>query len=74
MTIDTIAERYGILPSQVMNKATTFDLWVCETAIGYRNALHDRELGRNKPVDPNSYSQDDLMQILEETRGQSQNQ
>lgn len=67
--VDTMAERYGILPSEVMSRATTFDLFVCDTAIGYRNYQTDKAHGRNTGVyKPESYSQDELMSIL---RGES---
>lgn len=63
-----MAERYGILPSEVMNRATTFDLFVCDTAIGYRNYLTDKANGKATIYRPESYSQDELMSIL---RGES---
>lgn len=67
--VDTMAERYGILPSEVMSRATTFDLFVCDTAIGYRNYQTDKAHGRSTEVyKPESYSQDELMSIL---RGES---
>jgi len=64
-----MAERYGMLPSEVMSRATTFDLFVCDTAIGYRNYQNDKASGRSTEVyKPESYSQDELMSIL---RGES---
>jgi hypothetical protein len=67
--VDTMAERYGMLPSTVMASATTFDLFVCDTAIGYRNYLNDKASGRNTGIyKPESYQQDELISIL---RGES---
>lgn len=71
MLIDTMAERYGMLPSEVMTKATTFDVFVTDTAIGYRNYIQDKANGKNTEYNPSDYSQDDLMTILKETRGES---
>ncbi len=62
--IDTMAERYGMLPSQVMAKANTFDIFVADTAIGYRNYLTDKANGRANSYNAESYSQDDLLNIL----------
>lgn len=64
MLIDTIAERYGRLPSEVMHNATTFDIFVVDTAIGYRNYLQEKAQGSNKVYNPQDYTQDDLMNIL----------
>lgn len=66
--IDTMAERYGILPSEVMSRATTFDMFVADTAIGYRNYLNDKASGKASIYKPESYSQDELLSIL---RGES---
>jgi hypothetical protein len=65
MLIDTMAERYGLLPSEVMLRANTFDVFVVDTAIGYRNYLQEKANGNNtKPYNPEDYTQDDLMNIL----------
>ena len=69
--IDTMAERYGQLPSEVMRNATTFDVFVADTAIGYRNYLQDKAEGKTKAFNPKEYTQDELLQILKETRGES---
>lgn len=71
ITIDTIAERYGLLPSEVLQRATTLDLLIVDTAIGYRNSLEDRANKKIRPPDPGSYSQQQLLDILEETHEQS---
>lgn len=71
MLIDTMAERYGMLPSEVMQKATTFDVFVTDTAIGYRNYIQDKANGKNTAYNPSDYSQDDLLTILKETNGES---
>lgn len=62
MLIDTIAERYGMLPSQVMDKATSFDVFVADTAIGYRNLIQERAMNGGKDVLP-ELTQQELMDI-----------
>lgn len=69
--IDTMAERYGQLPSQVMRDATTFDVFIADTAIGYRNYLNDKANGKTATYNQNDYSQEELLKILKESRGQS---
>jgi hypothetical protein len=61
MLIDTLAERYGLLPSEVLHRANTFDVFVADTAIGYRNTLTDRAVNPNKLPE---YKEQDLMEIL----------
>lgn len=71
MLIDTMAERYGLLPSEVVKRANTFDVFVADTAIGYRNYLTDKANGKTAQYNPEEYSQDDLMKILQEERGEN---
>ncbi|MFY8212574.1 MAG: hypothetical protein ACOVLB_07925 [Candidatus Nanopelagicus sp.] len=37
VTLDTVAERYGLLPSEVLTRSTTLDLYVMDAAISYHN-------------------------------------
>jgi hypothetical protein len=52
MLIDTVAERYGLLPSEVMSRANTFDVFIADTAIGYRNLVQERAMNGGKDVIP----------------------
>jgi hypothetical protein len=71
MLIDTLGERYGKLPSEVIRQATTFDIFVADTAIAYRNAQMEKAYGRDSNKDPGQYSEDDLIKVLKESRGES---
>ena len=48
MLLDTIGERYGMLPSEVISRATTFDVFIADTAISYRNLVQDRQMNPNR--------------------------
>lgn len=37
LTIDTMAKRYGLLPSEVLSRATTFDMVIIDAALSYEN-------------------------------------
>ena len=62
MLIDTVAERYGLLPSEVMTRANTFDVFIADTAIGYRNLVQDRAMNGGKDVIP-ELTEQELMDI-----------
>lgn len=36
LSIDTLAQRYGILPSELLEKGSTFDLWICNSALRFQ--------------------------------------
>ena len=70
MLIDTLSERYGILPSEVMTRANTFDVFIADTAIGYRNVMQERAMNGDKKPTP-KLSEKDMMAALERVRGKS---
>ena len=62
MLIDTVAERYGMLPSEVITRATTFDVFIADTAIGYRNLVQERAMNGGKDVLP-EFTEQELLDI-----------
>lgn len=66
MLIDTLSERYGLLPSEVMSRATTFDVFIADSAISYRNLVQERQLNGDKPPE---YDQADLLEALRTVNG-----
>jgi hypothetical protein len=36
LSIDTMSQRYGYLPSELLSKASTFDLWICNEALRFQ--------------------------------------
>lgn len=59
-TIENIAHRYGILPSEAMRRATTFDLVILDAVMGYQNTIREQQ---EKEADPTRYSPEDLVKI-----------
>ena len=66
MLLDTISERYGMLPSEVISRATTFDVFIADTAISYRNLVQERQMNPNQSLD---VSEEDLMEALRTVNG-----
>jgi hypothetical protein len=58
VTIDTLAQRYGYLPSELLNRASTFDLWICNSAIRYQQQKQAESQG-----DFSHYDEEELMAI-----------
>jgi hypothetical protein len=70
MLIDTLSERYGMLPSEVLGRANTFDVFIADTAIGYRNMVQEREANGGRAPQP-EYKQSDLQAMLEKVRAKN---
>jgi hypothetical protein len=63
LTLDNLGKRYGMLPSQIIAQATTFDLVVMDAAMSYKNHAE------RDPSIPPDVAEDDLLKILENSRG-----
>lgn len=67
--IDSMGKRYGLLPSEVLNRSNTFDLYIMDAALSYENFQHKKSM--NKGVDPApNYSQEELLAMLNKNKGQ----
>lgn len=63
--IDSIAERYGLLPSEVLARATTLDLHIVDAALSYRSYQQRRAQGEVA----DEYTTEELSQMMESFRG-----
>lgn len=63
--IDAMAERYSMLPTDIMNRATTFDLFVYDTVVGYKNAKMKQEQGVHEPP---QVSEEKMLEAYEKMR------
>lgn len=55
--LDALGERYNTLPSEILSKADTLDLWVFDVAVSYRNYKTGGEEQKNKMMDQTSLQQ-----------------
>ena len=62
LSIDALGKRYSLLPSEVMSKASTFDLVVLDAALGFENHLQDQANGKKAPP---KLSEKEMMAQLE---------
>jgi hypothetical protein len=61
-----MAERYGLLPSEVLSRATTLDVAVMDISLSYEKMKHDKSQGK-----PPSMTQEDMKALLEKAKGTS---
>lgn len=65
LQIDGLGKRYGMLPSEVLRRGDTFDLYIMDCAMSFEKYHREKELNNGKPPIQN-YSTDDLIQMLPE--------
>lgn len=67
LAIDGIADRYSLLPSEVLQRASTFDLFILDTVVTFQNQARARAEGNQAPPD---LSQEELLEILKSSKGE----
>jgi hypothetical protein len=66
ISIGHIAKTYGILPSQVVAQATTFDIMITDVYSTWESHQIDRAAGRGPSL--KDYSQEQLKEIMERSK------
>lgn len=61
LNVGNLAKTYGLLPSQVLANATTFDLMVTDVLVTWENH-------KQNPNDVDQYKTEDLQKMLEKTK------
>ena len=69
LTIDSLGKRYGMLPSEVLERSNTFDLYIMDAALTFENYHHKKQMnnGREPMQD---YTTDELQNIMNKVKGQ----
>ena len=63
LQIDGLGKRYGLLPSEVIKRGNTFDLYIMDAAMSFEHYHNHKAANNGKAPIPN-YSQDELLTIL----------
>lgn len=67
LTLDTLGERYGMLPSEVLVRGSTLDIYIMDAAISY----HDYKSKRSQGQYAGGETQEELMAMLERAKKQN---
>ena len=68
ITVGRLAEKYGMLPHQVNDHATTYDIMITDVLATYDNYMSQKNSG--KTVDPSVYqlNEDEMKEMMENVR------
>ena len=61
--VDSLGKRYGMLPSEVISKANTFDLYVMDAAMTFENFHHKKSMNNGRDPIPD-YTTDELLAMV----------
>ena len=67
LMLDSLGERYGMLPSEVLSRGSALDLWVFDIAVSYRSYKQAEKSG-DKEALSQFYKTEDLQEQLNKVR------
>lgn len=68
-----MAERYGMLPSEVIQRANTFDLVVLTAAVSYRNEQYEKAVDPDYKPKTKQLSQEEMLAMITRVRNKQEN-
>lgn len=63
LQIDGLGKRYGLLPSEILRRSDTFDLYVMDAVMSFESYHNKKANANGKPVVPD-LSQEQLLKIF----------
>lgn len=67
MQIDSLGKRYGLLPSEILERGNTFDLYIMDCALSFER-FHIKKAENNNHVPQEYYSQEQLLKIRDKAK------
>lgn len=67
LQVDGLGKRYGLLPSEVLARGNTFDLYIMDCALTFENFHHKKAMNNGKDPTPD-YSTDELQNMLQKVK------
>lgn len=67
LVIDSLGKRYGMLPTEALMRANTFDLYVMDAVLAFENYQHKKAMNNGREVLP-EYTEDELLAMLNKNK------
>lgn len=66
LSIDFVAKRYGVLPSEFLAKGNSIDLFCSELSVGYENWLQEKQQAslEGRPFISTKYTTEELQEFV----------
>ena len=70
LTIDSVCKRYGLLPSEFLNRGNSLDLYVADIAQQFETYVHNKHMNKNMNSAPEipELSESQMMSMIERVR------
>lgn len=67
LQLDGLGKRYGLLPSEVLGRGSTFDLYIMDAAMTFEQ-FHIKKAENKGKIPTEFYSEDQLMNIMNKAK------
>jgi len=67
LTIDGLGKRYGMLPSEVLERSNTFDLYIMDASMTFENYHHKKSANNGREPIPD-FTTDELLAMLNKNK------
>jgi hypothetical protein len=67
LQVDGLGKRYGLLPSEVLSRGNTFDLYIMDCALTFENYHNRKAMNNGKDPIPD-YTTDELQNMLSKVK------
>jgi hypothetical protein len=67
LVIDSLGKRYGMLPTEALMRANTFDLYVMDAVLAFENYQHKKAMNNGREVLP-EYTEDELLTMFNKNK------
>jgi hypothetical protein len=68
LQLDGLGKRYGLLPSEVLLRGNTFDLYIMDAALTFENFHHKKQMNNGKDPLPD-YTENELLDMFNKNKG-----
>ena len=69
LMIDSLGKRYGMLPSEVLDRSNTFDLYIMDAALSFEHFHHKKAMNNGNDPLP-EYTTNELLDMLNKNKEQ----
>ena len=64
----TVCKRYGLLPSEFLNRGNSLDLYVADIAQQFETYVHNKHMNKTEVPEPPALSESEMQAMLERVR------
>ena len=70
LTIDSVCKRYGLLPSEFLNRGNSLDLYVADIAQQFETYVHNKHMNKNSVPEVPELSESEMMAMIKRVRNE----